>query len=95
MKIDFQETTDDPTNASTSIPNLVRATSMPDARNPPAQTRYENLMLAVAGKQCFSYYHHLNGDVDITGTDVSESLLDDARAKIRNLAIRQVQLPRF
>ncbi len=27
-----------------------------------------------AGKQCFSYYHALEGDADITGTDVSESL---------------------
>ena len=31
-----------------------------------------------AGKQCFSYYHALEGDADITGTDVSESLLAQA-----------------
>ncbi|HNX46433.1 MAG: class I SAM-dependent methyltransferase [Anaerolineaceae bacterium] len=32
-----------------------------------------------AGKQCFSFFHHLKGDVRITGTDVSESLLSQAR----------------
>ncbi|MFZ3070891.1 MAG: class I SAM-dependent methyltransferase [Anaerolineaceae bacterium] len=43
-----------------------------------------------AGKQCFSFYHRLDGDVEITGTDVSASLLDQARLenqKINN-AIR-------
>ncbi|MGV8050220.1 MAG: class I SAM-dependent methyltransferase [Anaerolineaceae bacterium] len=32
-----------------------------------------------AGKQCFSFYHHLEGNAEITGTDVSEALLDQAR----------------
>ena len=32
-----------------------------------------------AGKQCFSYYHYLNGDADITGGDVSAELLKQAR----------------
>lgn len=31
------------------------------------------------GKQCFSYYHYLDGDAEIIGTDVSESLLAEAR----------------
>lgn len=34
-----------------------------------------------AGKQCFSYFHHLIGDADITGTDVSRDLLAEAIAK--------------
>lgn len=32
-----------------------------------------------AGKQCFSFYSHLEGDCDITGGDVNESLLSQAR----------------
>ncbi len=32
-----------------------------------------------AGKQCFSFYHALNGQAEILGTDVSESLLSQAR----------------
>ncbi len=32
-----------------------------------------------AGKQCFSFHQHLDGDVEITGTDVSGSLLAQAR----------------
>ena len=34
-----------------------------------------------SGKQCFSFFHHLQGNVQITGTDVSESLLTDACEK--------------
>lgn len=36
-----------------------------------------------SGKQCFSYYDYLKGNADITGTDVSEELL--AQAKAENL----------
>lgn len=32
-----------------------------------------------SGKQCFSYYNHLHGDANITGGDVSEDLLSQAR----------------
>lgn len=32
-----------------------------------------------AGKQCFSYYDHLNGDAEITGGDVDKELLAQAR----------------
>jgi ubiquinone/menaquinone biosynthesis C-methylase UbiE len=32
-----------------------------------------------AGKQCFSYYSYLNGQADITGGDVSQELLGQAR----------------
>jgi len=34
-----------------------------------------------AGKQCFSYYRHLNGAADITGGDVSEELLNKAKTE--------------
>lgn len=40
-----------------------------------------------AGKQCFSYLAHLNGKAKITGTDVSDELLDKAaeeNAKLGN-----------
>ncbi|NPV57476.1 MAG: methyltransferase domain-containing protein [Anaerolineae bacterium] len=32
-----------------------------------------------AGKQCFSYYDHLNGKANISGGDVNQELLDQAR----------------
>lgn len=32
-----------------------------------------------AGKQCFSYHNFLNGDADITGGDVNEELLSQAK----------------
>jgi ubiquinone/menaquinone biosynthesis C-methylase UbiE len=34
-----------------------------------------------SGKQCFSYFDHLNGDCSIIGGDVNESLLDQARSE--------------
>jgi ubiquinone/menaquinone biosynthesis C-methylase UbiE len=34
-----------------------------------------------SGKQCFSYFNYLGGDCNITGGDVSQSLLDQARAE--------------
>lgn len=42
-----------------------------------------------AGKQCFSFYDTLNGKADITGVDVSDELLNQARleAKKRNAPI--------
>ena len=36
-----------------------------------------------SGKQCFSYYDALNGNAIITGGDVSEELLDQARTENR------------
>ena len=35
-----------------------------------------------AGKQCFSFYDTLNGKADITGVDVSDELLNQARLKL-------------
>lgn len=33
-----------------------------------------------SGKQCFSFYHHLDGNASITGADVNQELLAQARA---------------
>jgi ubiquinone/menaquinone biosynthesis C-methylase UbiE len=83
MKIDLQETTDD-------IAKPINDHSQFGSRD------IDQCMLEIldlhpgikimdagcgSGKQCFSFYHHLNGDAEIIGTDVSESLLDEARTK--------------
>ncbi len=90
MKIDFQETTDD-------LAKRINIHTQFGSRD------IDQWMLEIldlkpgikildvgcgSGKQCFSFYHHLSGEVEITGTDVSESLLDDARSK--NEAINNV-----
>jgi ubiquinone/menaquinone biosynthesis C-methylase UbiE len=41
-----------------------------------------------AGKQCFSYLAQLNGKADITGGDVSESLLEKAKEENQKLGNR-------
>lgn len=83
MKIDFQETTDD-------LARRINIHEQYGTRDIDAwmlevlQLRPGIKILDVgcgAGKQCFSFFHHLNGQADITGTDVSESLLDEAKAK--------------
>lgn len=38
-----------------------------------------------AGKQCFSYYNHLDGQADITGGDVNQDLLNQARAENKKI----------
>lgn len=83
MKIDFQETTDD-------LAKRINIHSQFGSRD------IDQWMLEIldlqpgikildvgcgSGKQCFSFFHHLQGNVQITGTDVSESLLTDAREK--------------
>jgi ubiquinone/menaquinone biosynthesis C-methylase UbiE len=47
-----------------------------------------------SGKQCFSYFDYLNGQASITGGDVSEDLLNQAREedKRRNSGIKFVYL---
>lgn len=81
MKIEFQETTND----------LLKRINIHDrfgSRSIDAwmldviklQTGIKILDVGCgAGKQCFSYYQHLNGQAEITGTDVSEELLNQAR----------------
>ena len=83
MKIDFQETTDD-------LARRINIHSQFGSRD------IDQWMLEIldlqpgikildvgcgSGKQCFSFFYHLQGNVQITGTDVSESLLTDAREK--------------
>ena len=83
MKIDFQETTDD---LAKRIDIHSRYGSkdidawMLDVLNLQPGIKILDVGCG-SGKQCFSFYHHLNGNAEITGTDVSESLLDDAREK--------------
>lgn len=47
-----------------------------------------------AGKQCLSFYHHLNGQAEIVGGDVSADLLEQARAESakQNAAIEYIPL---
>jgi ubiquinone/menaquinone biosynthesis C-methylase UbiE len=81
MKINFQETTKD-------LATRIDIHSKFGARDIDAwmidliKLQPGNTILDVgcgAGKQCFSYYENLNGNANITGGDVSESLLDQAR----------------
>ncbi len=81
MKIDFQETTND-------LLKRIDIHSQYGARDIDAwmldvldlQPGVKILDIgAGAGKQCFSFYHYLKGQADITGTDVSEALLNQAR----------------
>lgn len=41
-----------------------------------------------SGKQVFSFYHHLKGDVEITGGDVSKDLLKQARQEASKQQIK-------
>lgn len=83
MKIDFQETTDD-------LARRIDIHSRYGSKDIDAwMLEVLNLQPGIkildvgcgSGKQCFSFFHHLNGNAEITGTDVSEALLDDAREK--------------
>jgi ubiquinone/menaquinone biosynthesis C-methylase UbiE len=38
-----------------------------------------------AGKQCLSYFQHLNGQAEITGGDVNQELLDQARKSTQEM----------
>lgn len=83
MKIDFQETTDD---LAKRIDIHSRYGSkdidawMLDVLNLQPGIKILDVGCG-SGKQCFSFLHHLNGNAEITGTDVSESLLQEARAR--------------
>ena len=83
MKINFEETTDD-------LAKRINIHEQFGSRDIDAwMLEVLNLQPGVkildigcgAGKQCFSYFHHLNGNADITGTDVSRELLAEAIAK--------------
>jgi ubiquinone/menaquinone biosynthesis C-methylase UbiE len=47
-----------------------------------------------AGKQCLSFYNDLNGQVSITGGDVSPDLLNQARSEMekRNIPVQIIEL---
>ncbi len=80
MKIDYRETTDD----------LIKRIDIHDRYGSkdidkwmldilPLQKGQTILDIGCgAGKQCFSYYHHLEGQASITGGDVSDELLAQA-----------------
>ena len=80
MKIDFEETTDD-------LAKRINIHEQYGSRDIDAwmldvlQLQPDSKILDIgcgAGKQCFSYFHYLNGNADITGTDVSRDLLNEA-----------------
>lgn len=81
MKIDFQETTKD-------LATRIDIHSKFGARDIDAwmidliKLQPNDVILDVgcgSGKQCFSYHQYLNGKAEITGGDVSEDLLNQAR----------------
>ena len=83
MKIDFQETTDDLAKRI-DIHSRFGSRDIDQWMLEILDLQLNSKILDVgcgSGKQCFSFYHHLNGQADITGTDVSESLLNEAREK--------------
>jgi ubiquinone/menaquinone biosynthesis C-methylase UbiE len=81
MKIEFQETTND-LQTRIDIHSRFGAHNidewMLDVIKPQKGTKILDVACG-AGKQCFSFYQHLNGDADITGGDVSADLLAQAR----------------
>jgi ubiquinone/menaquinone biosynthesis C-methylase UbiE len=87
MKIDFQETTDDLLKRI-DIHNRYGARDI-DAWMLEALDLKPGVKIldigAGAGKQCFSFFHYLKGQADITGTDVSESLLNQAREENKKI----------
>jgi ubiquinone/menaquinone biosynthesis C-methylase UbiE len=83
MKINFQETTKD-------LATRIDIHSKFGARDIDAwmidliKLQPENVILDVgcgSGKQCFSYFDYLKGNAKITGGDVSEDLLNQARTE--------------
>lgn len=96
MKINFQETTKD-------LAKRIDIHTKFGAKNIDAwmldliKLQPGNKILDVgcgSGKQCFSYYDYLKGNAEITGGDVSEDLLDQARAEDhkRNSGMKFVHL---
>ncbi len=81
MKIDYQETTNDLLKRI-DIHNKFGGRDIDTWMLDLIQLKKGDTILDVgcgAGKQCFSYYKHLDGQAKITGGDVSEELLSQAR----------------
>jgi ubiquinone/menaquinone biosynthesis C-methylase UbiE len=81
MKIDYKETTSDLLKRI-DIHNKYGGRDIDQWMLDIIQLKKGSKILDVgcgAGKQCFSYYTTLNGDCDITGGDVSDELLAQAR----------------
>ncbi len=96
MKIDFQETTKD-LAVRIDIHSKFGARNIDSWMLDLINLQPDNVILDVgcgSGKQCFGYYDYLNGKATITGGDVSEELLEQARAedKNRNSGIKFVHL---
>ena len=83
MKIDFQETTKD-LAVRIDIHSKFGALDIDKWMLDLIQLEKGSKILDVgcgSGKQCFSYYDVLHGDAEITGGDVSEDLLNQARTE--------------
>lgn len=83
MKIEFQETTKD-LATRIDIHSKFGARDIDSWMIDLIKLQPGNVILDVgcgSGKQCFSYYDYLKGNAKITGGDVSEDLLDQARAE--------------
>jgi ubiquinone/menaquinone biosynthesis C-methylase UbiE len=81
MKIDFQETTKD-LAVRIDIHSKFGARDIDAWMIDLIKLQANDVILDVgcgSGKQCFSYHKYLNGKAEITGGDVSEDLLNQAR----------------
>ena len=96
MKIDFQETTKD-LAVRIDIHSKFGAKNIDTWMLDLIKLQPNDVILDVgcgSGKQCFSYYDYLHGKATITGGDVSDDLLDQARAEDqkRNSGIKFIHL---
>jgi ubiquinone/menaquinone biosynthesis C-methylase UbiE len=87
MKIDYQETTSDLLKRI-DIHNKFGGRDIDAWMLDIIKLKKGDVILDVgcgAGKQCFSYYKHLDGQAKITGGDVSEELLNQARLENKKI----------
>jgi ubiquinone/menaquinone biosynthesis C-methylase UbiE len=87
MKIDYQETTNDLLKRI-DIHNKFGGRDIDTWMLDIIQLKKGDNILDVgcgAGKQCFSYYKHLAGQTHITGGDVSDELLSQAREENKKI----------
>jgi len=87
MKIDYQETTNDLLKRI-DIHNKFGGRDIDTWMLDLIQLKKGDKILDVgcgAGKQCFSYYKHLDGQAQITGGDVSDELLTQAREENKKI----------